>query len=100
MFPMLERGLGDLVVSPYGSNHRHGVDVGRFENREGICCYFDRGVVAFGPLEGIRVLVTKHLDARVILSMKIPDDVGTPISVSNNSDSYHGSPARNLRIFG
>src|SRR5260370_3163928 len=96
---MLERGLGELVVSAYGSNHRHGVDVGRFENLVRIGRYFDRRVVAVGPRERMQVLVTQHLDASVILSVKIPHDVGAPISVSNHSDSNHGTPASNLRIF-
>jgi hypothetical protein len=87
-------------MSPYGSNHRYGVDVWRFENRARIGCYFDRRIAAFSPREGIHVFVTEHFDASVFLSMKIPDDVGAPVSVSDDSDSYHMSPAVNLWIFG
>src|SRR5260221_13893583 len=100
MFSMLGRGLGDLVVSPYRRNYRHRVDVSRLENRVRIGRYFDGRVGAVGPRERMQVHVTKHLDASVILSVKISHDVGAPISVSNDSDSNHRSPAMNLRNFG
>ena len=92
VFPILESCFCQLVVRPYRRHHRHCIDSGRCQNL--ICVRRKRnGRMGLAqPVPEIRILITHQGHFRIVVSLKIPNDVRPPVAVSNYPDPNHGSP--------
>src|SRR5262249_5541965 len=64
------------------------VDVGTFEDVERICCDRDGRIASANAVQRLGIKVAHRSDDSVCSVMEIADDVRSPISIANNTNSY------------
>src|SRR5215469_15388656 len=77
------------MVGGYRSDHAYGVHFGGPENFVFVRGERNRGVHLAEPLSGLQTVVADQDDFGLFLGVKIPDDVRSPVTISENTDANH-----------
>ena len=92
MFPILQRPLGQLIVSPYWSNDGHCINLGRSQNVVFVRRKSDRRESLLQSFFAFRITVGNQNYFRIVQAVEIPNDIRTPITVTNHTDTHSGTP--------
>src|SRR6266436_4756913 len=92
MFAIFQGGFRQSIVGPYRRYHGNQIDVRRLENVVGIHRKSDRWMRFMQPLLALGAFVADQDDLRTLVSVKIADDVRSPISVTNHTNADHIAP--------
>src|SRR5258708_16979195 len=87
VFAMLQSGFGQLVMRPDRSNHCDGVDLRRSQELREVHRQLDTGINSSCAPERVRILVADGDKLTVFETLKIPDDIRTPITVADNTNT-------------
>src|SRR5215469_8167521 len=92
MLSVFERFLRQLIVRPDRSYNGNDVDVLGSEDLVLVGCETDGGKDLLEALFAFRIAVRHQNDFTIVLGVKIPNDVRTPVSVTNHTDTHGKTP--------
>src|SRR5919109_3522021 len=95
MLAVLQRLFRQLVMRPHRRHHRDSINIGRRTHLCAIGSGFDFGIGLRQPLEHLRALVADNFHLASRGAMEISHNVGTPVTVTNDTHSNHA-----FRLFG
>ena len=92
MLPVFQSLLGKRVMRRHRSNHAYGVHFCGTKKFIFVCCERNGRINPSKALTCVRTFVTDQDNFRLLLGMKIPDNIRSPIPISENADANHSSP--------
>ncbi len=91
---VLQRRLGQVEMRPDRRDDGHRIDIGRPQHLGKIGRQVHAGIAALRPLERRRALVAHRHHLAMLEAVKVPDDVRTPVAVTNHANAHRAGTAR------